>query len=147
MSIQQQSLPFCGLNLKMYSTGKQSPSFEYQASSTKAKFQCSITKKLYDLTEVPQWINSPEVQRYVQAGYVLKWGSKIQQGKASQYSNGMELAITCYMIKPFNKSGYGNTANKCGIYFKNIQFISFYIFNKCIFIWIVLVPLIDFMVN
>jgi hypothetical protein len=112
MSIQQQSLPFCGLNLKMYSTGKQSPSFEYQASSTKAKFQCSITKKLYDLTEVPQWINSPEVQRYVQAGYVLKWGSKIQQGKASQYSNGMELAITCYMIKPFNKSGYGNNQPK-----------------------------------
>ena len=108
MSIQKQSLPFCGLNLKMYSTGKQAPAFEYQASSTKAKFQCSLTKKLYDLTEINQWINSPEVQRYVQAGYVLKWGSKIQQGKASQYSNGMELAITCYMVKPYSQSGYAN---------------------------------------
>jgi len=104
--MQTQRLPFCGLSLKLYSTGKQSPSMEYQASSNKAQFQCSLTKKLYGIFEISNWLNSPEVQEYVRSGHVLKWGSKTQQGEANKYSNGMEQTVTCYMVKPFNKAGF-----------------------------------------
>ena len=34
--------------------GKKAPSFEYQASSSKAKFMCSLTKKLYGLNFILQ---------------------------------------------------------------------------------------------
>ena len=104
--MQTQRLPFCGLSLKLYSTGKQSPSMEYQASSNKAQFQCSLTIKLYGIFEISNWLNSPEVQEYVRSGHVLKWGSKTQQGEANKYSNGMEQTVTCYMVKPFNKAGF-----------------------------------------
>ena len=45
-------MPFCGLSLKLYETGKKAPSYEYTASSSKAKFMCSLTKKLYGLSQV-----------------------------------------------------------------------------------------------
>lgn len=104
--MQEQRLPFCGLSLKMYSTGNQAPKMEFQASSNKAQFQCSLTKKLYGIFEISNWLNSPEVQEYVRSGHVLKWGSKTQQGEATKYSNGMTQDVTCYMVKPFNKQGY-----------------------------------------
>ena len=104
--MQQQRLPFCGLSLKLYSTGKKSPSMEYQASSNKAQFQCSLTKKLYGIFEISDWLNSPQVQEYVRSGHVLKWGSKTQETEPTQWSDGMEQVVTCYMVKPFNKAGY-----------------------------------------
>ena len=104
--MQTQRLPFCGLSLKLYSTGKKSPSMEYQASSNKAQFQCSLTKKLYGIFEISNWLNSPEVQEYVRSGHVLKWGSKTQQGEVSKWGDGMEQVVTCYMVKPFNKAGF-----------------------------------------
>lgn len=105
MQQQQNSLPFCGLTLKMYSTGKKSPKFEYQASSTKAKFQCSLTKKLYGLTQVLLWYKTPEVQKYVLAGYNLKWGLKLKEGQPTQFGDGKESEVTIYMVKPFNQQG------------------------------------------
>ena len=104
--MQTQRLPFCGLSLKLYSTGNKAPKMEYQASSTKAQFQCSITKKLYGINEISNWLNSPEVQEYVRSGHVLKWGSKTQQNEPTKYGDGMEQTVTCYMVKPFNKAGY-----------------------------------------
>ena len=104
--MQTQRLPFCGLSLKLYSTGNKAPKMEYQASSTKAQFQCSITKKLYGINEISNWLNSPEVQEYVRSGHVLKWGSKTQQNEPTKYGDGMEQVVTCYMVKPFNKAGY-----------------------------------------
>ena len=103
---QAQRLPFAGLSLKLYSTGKKSPSMEYQASSNKAQFQCSLTKKLYGVFEISNWLNSPELQEYVRSGHVLKWGSKTQQNEPNKYSDGMEQIITCYMVKPFNQNGF-----------------------------------------
>jgi len=104
--MQTQRLPFCGLSLKLYSTGNKAPKMEYQASSTKAQFQCSITKKLYGINEISNWLNSPEVQEYVRSGHVLKWGSKTQQNEPTKYGDGMEQTVTCYMVKPYNKAGY-----------------------------------------
>ena len=57
-------MAFCGLSLKLYPTGKTAPSFEYSASAAKSKFQCSLTKKLYGLSQVMDWYNTPEVQAY-----------------------------------------------------------------------------------
>ena len=98
------SMPFCGLQLKLYETGKTAPSFEYQAPSTKAKFQCSLTKKLYGLSEVMNWYQTPEVQAYARAGYMLKWGSRVQDAKEEKYGQRTEQIICLYMIKPY-KSG------------------------------------------
>tara|TARA_B100001123_G_C14956265_1_gene885787 strand:+ start:260 stop:703 length:444 start_codon:yes stop_codon:yes gene_type:complete len=98
------SMPFCGLQLKLYETGKTAPSFEYQAPSTKAKFQCSLTKKLYGLSEVMNWYKTPEVQAYARAGYMLKWGSRVQDAKEEKYGQRTEQIICLYMIKPY-KSG------------------------------------------
>ena len=98
------SMPFCGLQLKLYETGKTAPSFEYQAPSTKAKFQCSLTKKLYGLSEVMNWYQTPEVQAYARAGYMLKWGSRIQDAKETKYGADTEQVICIYMVKPY-KSG------------------------------------------
>ena len=94
-------MPFCGLTLKLYETGKKAPSYEYSASSTKAKFMCSLTKKLYSINEVMNWYNTPEVQAYAKAGYNLKWGSKIQQAKETKYGADTEQVVTIYMVKPY----------------------------------------------
>jgi len=102
---QQQQMPFCGLTLKMYSTGNQAPKMEYQASSNKAQFQCTLTKNMFDLTNIQGWLNTPQVQQYVRSGYVLKWGGKTTQSEANKYSNGMGLEVTYYMVKPFQKKG------------------------------------------
>jgi len=98
------SMPFCGLQLKLFETGKKAPSFEYQASSSKAKFMCSLTKKLYGLSEVMNWYKTPEVQAYARAGYMLKWGSRVQDAKEEKYGQRTEQIICLYMIKPY-KSG------------------------------------------
>ena len=98
------AMPFCGLQLKLYETGKIAPSFEYSASSTKAKFMCSLTKKLYGLSEVKTWYKTPEVQAYAQKGYMLKWGSRIQETKEEKYGKKTEQEVCIYMAKPF-KSG------------------------------------------
>ena len=108
---QQGQLPFCGLTLKMYSTGKKAPQMEYTASSNKAKFKCTLTKNMYDLKDIGIWLSTPQVQEYVQSGHLLKWGSKLQQGEATQFGNGLELEVTYFMVKPFNKAGYNPQPN------------------------------------
>tara|TARA_R110000782_G_scaffold159665_1_gene251758 strand:- start:212 stop:676 length:465 start_codon:yes stop_codon:yes gene_type:complete len=94
-------MPFCGLSLKLYQTGKKAPSMEYGASSTKAKLMCSLTQKLYGISEVMEWYNTPQVQAYAKAGYNLKWGSKIQQAKETKYGADTEQVVTLYMVKPY----------------------------------------------
>jgi len=100
---QAQRLPFAGLSLKLYSTGKKAPSMEYQASSNKAQFQCSLTKKLYGVFEISNWLNSPELQEYVRSGHVLKWGSKTQQNEPNKYSDGMEQIILAIWLNHLTK--------------------------------------------
>jgi len=94
-------MPFCGLTLKLYETGKKSPSYEYSASATKAKFMCSLTKELFSLSEFMNWYNKPQVQAYAKAGYSLKWGSKVQQAKETKYGADSEQVVTCFMVKPY----------------------------------------------
>ena len=89
---------FCSLSLKLYETQKRAPSYEYSSSSTKSKFMCSLTKKLYGLTQVMYWYNTPEVKEYAKDGYVLKCGSKIQCAKENKYSQ-KEQVIYIYMVK------------------------------------------------
>jgi hypothetical protein len=101
MLTNKHQMPFCGLSLKLYETGKKAPSYEYSASSTKSQFQCSLTKKLYKLSEIMNWYNSAEVQVYVKAGYSPKWGSKIQQAKETKYGQDTEQVLTWYMVKPY----------------------------------------------
>ncbi len=95
------SMKFCGLSLRLYETQKKAPSYEYSASSTKAKFMCSLTQKLYSISEVMDWYNTPEVQTYVKAGYNLKWGSKVQQAKETKYGADTEQVVCLYMVKPY----------------------------------------------
>ena len=38
-------LPFCGLQMRLFSTGNQSPKYEYSGEASKVKFTCSLTKK------------------------------------------------------------------------------------------------------
>ena len=104
METNKYGMPFCGLSLKLYETGKKAPSYEYSASSTKSKFMCSLTKKLYGLSQVMDWYNTPEVQAYAKAGYSLKWGSKVQQAKETKYGADTEQVVTMFMVKPFNPS-------------------------------------------
>lgn len=108
---QRQSLPFAGLTLTMYSTSNRAPKMEYQASSNKAQFKCSLTKRMFDLTNIQGWLNTPEIQEYVRNGYVSKWGAKTVQGEANQYSNGIKLEITYYMVKPFSGNNNFNKQN------------------------------------
>tara|TARA_X000001036_G_C20571334_1_gene762764 strand:+ start:194 stop:673 length:480 start_codon:yes stop_codon:yes gene_type:complete len=104
--IQGKQSNFCGLTLTMFSTGNKAPKMEYSASSNKAKFKCTLTKNMFELSDIQSWLNSPPVQEYVRAGYLLKWGAKVSQGEPNQYSNGLQLEITYFMVKPFNKQGY-----------------------------------------
>tara|TARA_R110001592_G_scaffold183837_3_gene427587 strand:+ start:675 stop:1190 length:516 start_codon:yes stop_codon:yes gene_type:complete len=106
---QQGQLPFCGLTLKMYSTGNKAPKMEFTASSNKAKFKCTLTKNMYDLKDINVWLSTPQVQEYVRAGFLAKWGSKIIQGEQNQFGDGLELEITYFMVKPF---GGNNNFNK-----------------------------------
>jgi len=106
---QQGQLPFCGLTLKMYSTGNKAPKMEFTASSNKAKFKCTLTKNMYDLKDIGIWLSTPQVQEYVRSGHLLKWGSKIIQGEKNQFGNGLELEVTYFMVKPF---GGNNNVNR-----------------------------------
>jgi len=94
-------MPFCGLTLKLYETGKKAPSYEYSASSTKAKLMCSLTQKLYSISEVMEWYNTAQVQTYAKAGYNLKWGSKVQQAKETKFGADTEQVLCLYMVKPY----------------------------------------------
>jgi len=94
-------MPFCGLTLKLYETGKKAPSFEYSASAAKSKFMCSLTKQLFELHEINNWCNLPQVQAYFKAGYNLKWASKVQQAKETKYGADSEQVVTCFMVKPY----------------------------------------------
>ena len=64
--------PFCGLQMRLFPTGNQSPKYEYSGEASKVKFTCSLTKRKYGLSQVNDWFNTPEVQEYTKAGYILK---------------------------------------------------------------------------
>lgn len=100
--------PFCGLTLTMYSTGNRPPKMEFQASSNKAKFKCTLTKDLYGLEDINKWLQTPQVQQYVRDGFVPKWGSKTSQKEPTKYGDGTQLEITFYMVKPRVQQGYTN---------------------------------------
>lgn len=94
-------MPFCGLSLKLYPTGKKSPSYEFSALASKAKFTCSLTKRKYSLSQVNDWFLTPEVQKYHNAGYVLKYMTKTQEPQnPNKYENQLEEIFCLVMIKP-----------------------------------------------
>ena len=94
-------LPFCGLSMKLYPTGKKAPSYEYSGEASKVKFTCSLTKRKYSLSQVNEWFLTPEVQRYHNAGYVLKYMTKTQDITNPQpYSKGdLEQVFCLVMVK------------------------------------------------
>ena len=95
-------MPFCGLKIKLFSTGKKSPSYEFSAVASKAKFTCSLTKRKYALSQVTEWFMTPEVQKYHKAGYVLKYMSKTQEPQTpNKYGNNLEEEFCLVMVKPF----------------------------------------------
>ncbi|MEK9739460.1 MAG: hypothetical protein VW438_07000 [Euryarchaeota archaeon] len=98
-------LPFCGLSMKLYSTGKKTPSYEYSGEASKVKFMCSLTKRKYSLSQVTEWFQTPEVQKYVQAGYVLKYMTKIQEtNNPSPYAkSNLEQVFCLVMVKKQNR--------------------------------------------
>ena len=97
----QYGKPFCGLSVRLYETGKKAPSYEYSASASKSKLMCSLTKKLYSISQILDWYKTPEVQAYANEGYELKCASKIQQAKESKYGADTEQSICFYMAKPY----------------------------------------------
>ena len=90
-------LPFCALTVKLYSTGKKAPKYEYSASATKSVFTCSLTKRKYQLSKFNDWFNSQEVQKYHMAGYVPKYMSRIVP--ANQNSEDLVEQFSIVMIK------------------------------------------------
>ena len=95
--------PFCGLQMTLKPTGKQSPKYEYSGDASKIVFKCSLTKKKYMFSQVNDWIFSPEVQEYTKAGYVLKNMAKTQEiQNPHQYDKGnIELVFSLVMVKPY----------------------------------------------
>ena len=96
-------LPFCGLSMRLFATGKQSPKYEYSGEASKVKFTCSLTKRKYSLSQVNDWFNTAEVQKYVQAGYVLKYMTKTQEMQnPPQYAkSNLEQIFCLVMVKPY----------------------------------------------
>ena len=96
-------LPFCGLQARLFSTGNSSPKYEYSGEASKVKFTCSLTKKKYSLSQVNDWFNTPEVQKYVKAGYVLKYMTKTQEMQnPPQYAkSNLEQIFCLVMVKPY----------------------------------------------
>ena len=72
-------LPFCGLSMRLFPTGNQSPKYEYSGEASKVKFTCSLTKKKYKLSQVDEWYHTEGVQNFVKQGYTGKWFAKTQQ--------------------------------------------------------------------
>ena len=98
-------LPFCGLSMRLFPTGKQSPKYEYSGEASKVKFTCSLTKKKYSLSQVNDWFMTPEVQKYTKAGYVLKYMTKTQENSnPSQYAkSNLEQIFCLVMVKPYQQ--------------------------------------------
>jgi hypothetical protein len=96
-------LPFCGLSMRLYPTGKQSPKYEYSGEASKVKFTCSLTKKKYGLSQISEWVRTPEVAKYTKAGYVLKYMTKTQENNnPSQYAkSNLEQIFCLVMVKPY----------------------------------------------
>ena len=96
-------MPFCGLSMRLYPTGKQSPKYEYSGEASKVKFTCSLTKKKYGLSQISEWVRTPEVAKYTKAGYVLKYMTKTQENNnPSQYAkSNLEQIFCLVMVKPY----------------------------------------------
>jgi hypothetical protein len=96
-------LPFCGLQARLFPTGNVSPKYEYSGEASKVKFTCSLTKKKYGLSQINEWVRTPEVSKYTQAGYVLKYMTKTQEMQnPPQYAKGNLEQIFCLvMVKPY----------------------------------------------
>lgn len=91
--------PFCGLQMKLYATGKKAPSYEYSGEASKVKFTCSLTKRKYSLSQVSDWFQTPEVQAYVQDGYVLKYMTKTQESNnPSPYAKSNYEQVFCLVM-------------------------------------------------
>jgi len=95
--------PFCGLQMRLFPTGNVSPKYEYSGEASKVKFTCSLTKRKYGLSQVNEWFNTPEVQEYTKAGYVLKYMTKTQEMQnPPQYAKGnLEQILCLIMVKPY----------------------------------------------
>ena len=96
-------LPFCGLSMRLFPTGNQSPKYEYSGEASKVKFTCSLTKRKYSLSQVNDWFMSPEVQKYANAGYVLKYMTKVQEvSNPPKYAkSNLEQIFCLVMVKPY----------------------------------------------
>lgn len=95
--------PFCGLQMRLFPTGNVSPKYEYSGEASKVKFTCSLTKRKYSLSQINDWFHTPEVQKYVQAGYVLKYMTKVQEStNPPKYAkSNLEQIICLVMVKPY----------------------------------------------
>ena len=96
-------MPFCGLTKKLKPTGNRSPKYEYSANSSQVKYICSLTKRKYTLSQITEWFMTPEVQKYHNAGYVLKEMAKTEEiQNPNQYDKGTDqLVYTIMMVKPY----------------------------------------------
>ena len=96
-------LPFCGLSMRLFPTGNQSPKYEYSGEASKVKFTCSLTKRKYSLSQVNDWFLTPEVQKYSKAGYVMKYMTKTQEmNNPPKYAkSNLEQIICLVMVKPY----------------------------------------------
>ena len=97
-------LPFVALSGKLFSTGRQSPQFEFSIRATNLKLECSITKRKYKFSEVLKWWQSPEIQKYALDGWELYVESKTQEPfKQPKYGENIEQIICFRMKKPFDR--------------------------------------------
>ena len=52
------------------------PKYEYKADA-KSLLLVNLTKKKYSLSQINDWYNTPEVQKFHNEGYTGKWFAKL----------------------------------------------------------------------
>ena len=100
--------PFVAISGKLYSTGRKSPAMEFSIQVNKFQWYCSVTKRKYRFSEYLTWYKSPEIQKYVKAGWVAYVEAKTQEPyQQPKYGDNIEMVFFFRLKKPFTPKTQG----------------------------------------
>lgn len=100
--------PFVAISGKLYSTGRKSPAYEFSIQVGKFQWYCSVTKRKYRFSEYLSWYKSPEIQKYVAAGWVAYVEAKTQEPyQQPKYGDNIEMVFSFRLKKPFTPKAQG----------------------------------------
>ena len=101
MQYNKQKKPFYGLEIYMNSTGKKSPSYEFQCSS-KTLYKDTFTGKKYNIFQFGEWLNQPHIKEKIYQRWQLKMGSvDLETDTVNKYTNSnLQRKVAWYLIPP-----------------------------------------------